>query len=247
MGIDYSYDIYVRRRDAGQFLAAVTELCDPRGDEPTTIELPDGTSVEIPCTYGFKSGCTVRLADLTADNATDLDLAPLFVEDGPLSGYRKESGDEFVLRVGSDGTRRVHVAYTYLGVHDASRVIPDHLDFRFTPATSAQSRLFLSSPSIRETFASLALRVGAPLCLLDVEERHEIVVAAHGRRLSTQVPGPCVLWNTHAYRHEVYRHLLAWLDGQPPHRSHIIGPEHADYPGFLASLVEHSRVTTAVT
>jgi hypothetical protein len=244
MGLDYSYDIYVHRRDAGRLLAAVAQLCDWRYAGRMTIELPDGVSVEMPC--GDKdNGQTVRFADMGADTSRILGLLPLFVEDGPLSELREQMG-EGVLSVGPDGTRRVLVATTYLKVFDESRVIPDHISFSFSTPGTSRSRLFLSSPSIRETFATLTISVGAPLCLFDVEERHEIVVAAHGRRLSTQVPGPCLLWDTWVPRQEVNSSLMAWLAGEPTHPG-IFGPEHSDYPGFVASLAQHSTVTTAVT
>jgi hypothetical protein len=139
------------------------------------------------------------------------------------------------------GTEGLLVAYTYLLVSDGSDLLPGHWIFDFTPATSAQSRLFLSSPSIREAFAELALSVAAPLCLLDVEDSHSIVVTAGDRRFSTRVPGPGVLWDKRAPADQVYRELLT--GGEP---EWILGPDHPDYPGFVAALARNSGVTGAV-
>ena len=140
------------------------------------------------------------------------------------------------------------VGFVYLMVSDGSSLLPERWIFDFTPATSVQSRLFLSSPSVRQTFAALSLSVAAPLCLLDVEERFDIVLTAQDRQISTQVPGPCLLWDKLAPKDEAYRELLARLTGQPPPTTPrwVVGPGHADYEAFLDSLTRNSQVTGAI-
>lgn len=128
-----------------------------------------------------------------------------------------------------------------------SVALPEHWLFSFTPATSAQSRVFLSSPSVRATFTALARSVASPLCLLDVEESHKIVVTARDRRVSTRVPGPCVLWDRRAPADQAYGELLARLAGQPAAPRWILGPEHPDYRAFVDTLARNSRVTGAVS
>ncbi|MET7398063.1 hypothetical protein ABZS66_31685 [Dactylosporangium sp. NPDC005572] len=244
MGIDYSYRVYVHRRDAGRLLREVAAWCVPGRDEHTDVVLPDGATVRLPGTYRFEAGRTVVLADAVAGRpAATFDLAPCFepssapsfAPDDPLLGY----ADDRTTHTFPDGTTRVAVALTYLFVFDAGSLLPGHWLFDFTPATSEQSRLFLASPSIRRAFAGLA---DAPLCLLDVEERYRIVVTAHGREISTRVPGPCVLWDVMAPPAEAYRDLR-----DPTGRSRwIVGPGDPAYAEFAADLAHHSEVPGTV-
>jgi hypothetical protein len=250
MGIDYSFQVYVHERDAGRLLTAVAALCDRREDRWTTVALTDRTSVTLPGTCRFEAGRTVELAVAVAGrDQSRFDLSLCFPQDGPLRGYRDgEIHHVDVERAWPDGTTRVVVGYVYLDVFDGSCLLPEHWMFSFTPATSAQSRLFLSSPSIRQTFATLALSVAAPLCLFDVEEPYKIVVTASGRRVCTDVPGPCVLWDRRAPEDQAYRELLARLAGQPCVTTPrwIIGPGHANYDEFIDSLTRNSQVTGVV-
>ncbi|MGC9670686.1 hypothetical protein ACNTMW_29590 [Planosporangium sp. 12N6] len=250
MGIDYSYQVYVHRRDAGRLLTAVAALCDHHEDRRTTVALPDGTSVVLPCTYDYEAGRTVELADVVAGRGTpSFDLSLVFPPDGPLREYHDDKGDNAnVARAWPDGTTRVMVGYVYLMVFDGSSLFPEHWIFEFTPAASVQSRLFLSSPSVRQTFATLTLDVAGPLCLLDVEEQFHIVVTAQDRQISTQVPGPCLLWDRGAPKDEAYRELLAGLAGQPSATTPrwIVGQGHTSYEAFLDSLARHSQVTGAI-
>jgi hypothetical protein len=250
MGIDYSFQVYVHQRDAGRLLTAVAAMCDRSSDEWTTAALPDGTSVVLPGTYGFKAGRVVELADVVAGrDRSDFGLSLCFPQDGPLGEYQNNKAHPVdVARAWPDGTTRVMVGLVYLMVFDGSSLLPEHWIFDFTPATTDQSRLFLSSASIRQTFATLTMSVAGPLCLLDVEERFDIVVTAQDWQVSTQVPGPCLLWSKAAPRDEAFRELLARLTGQPPMTTPrwIVGPGHTDYEAFLDSLTRNSQVTGAV-
>jgi hypothetical protein len=250
MGIDYSFDVYVHQRDTYRFLTQVAALCDRHDGPWTTVVLPNNTSLRMPGTLRFEAGRTATLTDeLEASHHLTFDLSLCFPQDDPLRGYRDDDLPRFDwTRVWPDGTTRIAMGLIYLSVFDGSALMPGHRLFSFTPATSRQSRLFLSSPSIRETFATLASSVAAPLCLLDVEESHDIVVTTTDRRISTQIPGPCVLWNRRAPKHEAYRELLARLDSRSSAAAPrwIIGPEHPDYAAFVAELTHHSQVSGAV-
>ncbi|MFR9780723.1 hypothetical protein ACL02O_32345 [Micromonospora sp. MS34] len=246
MGIDYSFEVYVHHRDAAGLLTAVAALCERRA-QVTTVVLPGGTSVPLPGSYGFETGRTMTLADVVAGrHRSTFDLSLCFPQDDPLRGYRDDDVNRRNVdpaRAWPDGSTRISVGYIYLSVFDGSSLLPEHWMLSFTPATSAQSRLFLSSPSIRETFTSLALSVAAPLCLFDVEESHKIVVTAQARRVTTQIPGPSVLWDRRAPEDEAYRELLARLAGQPLAPRWIAGPEHEIYQTFIDSLIRNSQVS----
>lgn len=234
MGIDYSFDVYVHRRAAGRLLTEVAALCDRRVEQArTTVVPPEGPPVVLPGTVGFESGRTVELA---ATEYPSFDLSLCFPPDEPLRAYRDGDLDTY-------GTTRIMVGYVYLTVFDAARLLPGHLQFSFTPASGVQSRLFLSSPSIRETFASLA----SSLCLFDVEQDYHIVVTAGHHRVSTQVPGPCLLWHRGGPDDRAYRELLARLEGRPASTPGlIIGPEHPAYATFAADLARHSQVSGTI-
>ncbi|GAA4259459.1 hypothetical protein [Dactylosporangium darangshiense] len=242
MGIDYSFQLYVHRDHVVGFLAAVAALCDPHGDEQTTVIVPDGTVMRLPGSYGWKAGRTEVLTDVVADRyASSFDLSLCFPQDDRLRSYLDSAAADHrdVRCPWPDGTTRVRVALVYLGVSDGSSLLPEHWMFDFTPATSEQSRLFLTSPTIRQTFATLALNATSPLCLLDVEELFSIVVTGPRQQVSVQVPGPCLLWDRRAPKHQAYRELLARLSASAPSTrpKWIIGPGHPDYDTFIDDLV----------
>lgn len=135
------------------------------------------------------------------------------------------------------------IDYSYLHVRKVSNRLADHWCLAFTAAVSAHSRLFLRSPSIRETFAALAVSAGAVLCLFDGEVGHRIVVTAGERRVSARVPGPCLLWRGPAPDARGLAELSALLDGGPaasPHR--IIGAADPGFGEFVEDLSRGSSV-----
>ncbi|WP_203836188.1 hypothetical protein [Winogradskya humida] len=231
MGIDYSYDVYVDGRDAGRFLTLVAALCDVR-DEFTTVVVPEGPAVHFPATVRFQGGEIVELATAVRP---EFDLSLCFPCDDRLQDYR----DSYLDVVDNARGDQIAVGYVYLSVHETP--MPGCWNFSFTPAVSQQSRLFLASPSIRETFATLAIGAGARMCLLDVEEDHQIVVTAGDQRVSVEVPGPCVLLDVRAPLQDQYAELLTKTPAK-----WIAGPDHEAYAGFVANLEQHSRVTGVV-
>lgn len=244
MGIDFDYEFYVHQRDVRRFLTAVGELCDPQKSRWTNVVLPDGTSVRLPGTYGFTADRTVELTEADQAGRT-FDLSLCFPVDEPLRAYRDDETDPAGAdRTWPDGSSRVMMGYIYLSVSETFAILPDHWRFGFMPAVTSQSRLFLMSPSIRETFATLALSTGAALCLLDSDlGGPKIIVTALGHRVSTRVPGPCLLWSPRGHSAEAFEELASWLAGQPldpPRR--IIGPEHPEFPAVIDSIADYSRV-----
>ena len=236
MGIDFSYEFYVHRRDVRRFLTAVAELCDPQTSRWTNVVLPDGTEVRLPGTHGFTSGKTVELAGSDQLGGT-FDLSLCFPADEPLRAYRDEMSDP-------DDSSRIMVGYIYLSAGETYAILPDHWRFSFTPAVNAQSRLFLMSPSIRDTFATLALSTGASLSLIDSElGGPEIIVTALGHRVSTQVPGPCLLWRPRGHPREAFEELSSRLAGPPlDPPTWIIGPEHPEFPAEVDSIADYAQV-----
>lgn len=236
MGIDVSYDFHVPRAKVAGFLAALTDLSDPEVTRRTTVVLPDGTLTTLPGPFGFIDGRAVEL-DVVAADRTGRDFALVlgFPADEPLLAYRDEEGGD-----------RVMMGYIYLGVDAGHTVLPDHYRFWLMPATTEQSRLFLMSPSIRETFATLALETGTSLCLLDPGwGGEEIVVTALGQRVSTRVPGPCMLWRARGRDLEAFQELSARLAGNPrtpPER--ILDRDHPDFQPVIDSLADYAGVAS---
>ncbi|WP_194815800.1 hypothetical protein [Nocardia sp. XZ_19_385] len=174
MGLDYSYEVYVHRDSARPLLEAVKANCDPSPGRTTTVDLPDGRVI-LPCTSRFVSDTTLRFDTTAADGGLllELDLSILFPADDELLKWVDE---DYVVTTGQDGDRMCPVGYIYLSARNASRFLPDHLCFDFMAATTDMSRLFVRSASIRRWFADLALDHGAPLCLLDMEEKGRIAI-----------------------------------------------------------------------
>jgi hypothetical protein len=246
MGIDYSYDFYVHPRDSGRFLIAVAQLCHPDSTGTTTVVVPDGEPVTLPGSHGFAAGGTVDLAGLVATGGRDFDLTLAFPADEPLRAYRdgrRPFGHPLTGWSRPADSGPVRMGYIYLGVRDGSDMVPGHWNFCFTPAAGAQSRLFLSSPSIREAFAALALSTGSALCLFDGEVGDRIIVTAGDRRVSTRVPGPCVVWRGGSAGPEGLPELSAWLSGASPDRPEwVFTAGQPEFRSFVDDLVRTSRV-----
>jgi hypothetical protein len=246
MGIDYSYDVYVHRRDSRRFLTAVAALCHPDSTETTTVIVPDGDPVTLPGGHAFTSGTTVDLAEIVATLGGTFNLVFSFPADEPLRAYRdgrRPFGHPLVGWTRPADSGPVKMGLIYLGVYDGSDMVPEHWNFSFTPAVTEQSRLFLKSPSIRETFTTLALSTGAALCLFDGEIGDRIIVTAGDRRVSTRVPGPCVLWRGGSAGPGGVAELTAWLSGTSPDEPEwVITAGHPDFRTVVDELVETSRV-----
>lgn len=246
MGIDYSYDFYVHQRDSGRFLSAVARLCHPDSTGSTTVVVPEGDPVTLPGSHGFVAGGTVDLAGLVATGGRDFDLTLAFPADEPLRAYRDDErpfGQPLAGWTRPADSGPIRMGYIYLSVRDGSDMVPGHWNFFFTPAVSAQSRLFLSSPSIRETFAALGLATGSALCLFDGEVGDRIIVTAGDRRVSTRVPGPCVVWRGGSAGPEGLPELSAWLSGASPDQPEwVFTPGQPEFRSFVDDLVRSSQV-----
>ncbi|QFY10325.1 hypothetical protein GBF35_30190 [Nonomuraea phyllanthi] len=191
MGLDYSYELYLHRRYAEGVLsdlaAGKTATHDSTGH--TVVELPGGRHLVMPFTSGFTSGRTLPLSPELA-----LDLTIGFTEDEHVRDYataRAIPAEDTDPRwsTNADGRLRYEIGYIYLTVHEASWLRPDHLELCFMAATSTMSRLFRDSASIRDFFATLAIRNSGLLCVLDVENDGKIVVSAGNQRLFEPLPG----------------------------------------------------------
>jgi hypothetical protein len=94
----------------------------------------------------------------------------------------------------------------------------------------------------------LALSTGASLCLIDSEwGTPKIIVSALGHRVSTRIPGPCLLWAPRGPSTEAFRELTSMLAGSladPPR--HIIGPEHPEFAAIIDSLADYSTVASSL-
>ncbi|WP_433435931.1 hypothetical protein [Nonomuraea sp. CA-141351] len=191
MGLDYSYELYLHRRDAAgvmsDLVADRTAVHDPK--RSTVVELPEGQHLVMPFTSGFTGGRTLPLGPALA-----LDLTIRFAEDQHLLDYAEARSilpeDTGSQRSTYADSRRHHdVGYIYLTVHEASWLHPDYLELCFMAATSTMSCLFRESVSIRDFFATLTIRNSGLLCVLDVEDDGRIVVSVGSRRLFEPVPG----------------------------------------------------------
>ncbi|MBE1588807.1 hypothetical protein ACFPOI_55425 [Nonomuraea angiospora] len=191
MGLDYSYELYLHRRDIPSVLSdlATDRTADHEPTRSTVVEPPEGQHLVMPFTSGFTGGRTLLLGPGLA-----LDLTIRFAEDQHVLDYARarsilpeDTGSQW--STDADSRRHYDIGYIYLTVHEASWLHPDYLELCFMAATSSMSRLFRESVSIRDFFATLTIRNSGLLCMLDVEDDGRIVVSAGNQRLFEPVPG----------------------------------------------------------
>jgi hypothetical protein len=191
MGLDYSYELYLHRRNAVGVLSdlATGRTAGHDSNGHTVVELPEAQHLVMPFTSRFTSGRTQPLGPELA-----LDLKIRFAEDQHVLDYANARSilaedTDFGWSTDEDSRRHYDVGYIYLTVHEASWLRPDYLELCFMAATSSMSCLFRDSVSIQNFFATLTIRNSGLLCMLDVEDDGKIVVSVGNRRLFEPVPG----------------------------------------------------------
>lgn len=151
MGLTYGYDIYLRPQNVAGALAALTELAPPDPDgTPLHVTLPGGDRLTLPFTSDFGSAPV----DCSGGGTLDLDTTLLFGLDDAVRAYADRPG----YAPAADG--RLEVGYIYATVRFTSAHHPGYASMEFWAATSAMSRLFERSATVRETFTGLAAAAG---------------------------------------------------------------------------------------
>ncbi|MFD5729065.1 hypothetical protein ACFWMT_23600 [Streptomyces sp. NPDC058368] len=159
MGLTYGYDIYLRPQNVAGALAALTELAPPDPDgTPLHVTLPGGDRLTLPFTSDFGSAPV----DCSGGGTLDLDTTLLFGLDDAVRAYADRPG----YAPAADG--RLEVGYIYATVRFTSAHHPGYASMEFWAATSAMSRLFERSATVRETFTGLAAAAGGVCCLFDL-------------------------------------------------------------------------------
>lgn len=183
MGLDYSFHIVLSPNRAADLLRNVAAAS--AGDTGPTTVLVGGERIEIPCTSGFQAGKTLTVDDSPLTHrGFGLDLSLHLTADELVEAYLAECPT-------ADG----RIGYVYAGLAAADWYRPGHLAFDFMAATTRMSRLFQDSNAVRRWFADLAIRSGAAICLLDVEDGQDWLVMAHGRQVFKQLS-----WSHHDLR-----------------------------------------------
>lgn len=104
-----------------------------------------------------------------------------------------------------DELGRVSVGYIYLTVYFSPAWHPNFASLQFTAATSAMSRMFEQSTSVRKMFTDLTADSGGVCCLLDTETGIFDVCWLNGEAIHDEtVPG---------HRFSCFHELVAaWSD-----------------------------------
>ncbi|MEU3102829.1 hypothetical protein [Streptomyces griseoflavus] len=158
MGLIHSYDIQLPPRNVAGALTRVAELAPPARDvPPLEVTLPGGDRVVVPFTSGFKS----EPVDRSRGGTFELDTSLMFGIDDVVRAYLEAHGGD----VEENG--RVQIGYVYATVRFESPLHPGYTSIDFWAATSAMSRLFAASASVRDLFTDLASASGAVCCLFD--------------------------------------------------------------------------------
>lgn len=161
MGLNYAFDLFLPDAALPTLLLELRALLDwsdaQNGGPPAAVRslvLVDDWRVHLPCTAEQTTGLTIRLERDV--RSSELDLALCFERDPALDACDIYTPGQPMARVGSIYTTIWRGAVT-------SRA-------SFTAATSWMSRLFETSPSIQQTFVTLARRCSAELVALDLED-----------------------------------------------------------------------------
>lgn len=158
MGLIYGYDIYLRPRNVARALANLAELAPPaRAVPPLEVTLPGGDRLVLPFTSRFES----EPVDCSTSGTLELDTSLMVDLDEALREYARTNGPE----PGSDG--RIQIGYVYATIRFESLLHPGYSSVECWAATSAMSRLFARSASIRKAFTDLTAESGGVCCLFD--------------------------------------------------------------------------------
>ncbi|MEU6587722.1 hypothetical protein ABZ923_00535 [Streptomyces sp. NPDC046881] len=182
MGLTYGYDIYVRPRNIARALAELTELAPPTRDvPPLELTLPWGERLVLPFTSRFKS----EPVDCSGSSTLELDTSLVFGVDDVVREYVVAHGH------GTEKDGRVQIGYVYLTIRFESLLHPRYASMEFWAATSAMSRLFARSASVREVFTGLTATAGGVCCLFDTGDGGpEEVCWLNGETTREMVSGP---------------------------------------------------------
>ncbi|TRV81078.1 hypothetical protein FKN01_04895 [Streptomyces sp. 130] len=182
MGLTYSYDIYLRPRNVAGALTALADLAAPDpGGPPLHVTLPGGDRIALPFTSNFESAPV----DCSGGGTLDLDTSLVFGLDDAVRAYADRPG----YAPPADG--RLRVGYIYATVRFRSGHHPDYASMEFWAATSAMSRLFEHSATVREAFTGLTADAGGVCCLFDIGDGSPGEVCwLNGETLREPIGGP---------------------------------------------------------
>ncbi|MFF4018352.1 hypothetical protein [Streptomyces sp. NPDC001843] len=182
MGLDYSYDIYLRPRNVARALANLAGLAPPtRAVPPLEITLPGGDRVVVPFTSRFES----QPVDCSMSSTLKLDMSLMFDVDDALREYAERNG----LEPAADG--RIQIGYVYATIRFESLLHPDYASVECWAAASGMSRLFARSANVRKAFTDLTAASGGVCCLFDTGDGGpEEVCWVNGEPTWEMVSGP---------------------------------------------------------
>ncbi|WP_394427841.1 hypothetical protein [Streptomyces sp. SGAir0957] len=182
MGLDYSYDMYLRPRNIARVLTNLAALAPPERDvSPLEVILPGGERIVLPFTSRFKSDPV----DCSTGSEFELDTVLVFDVDDVLREFSRTDGPDLE----TDG--RLRLGYIYVEVRFQSFFDPVYASVYCWPATSRMSRLFARSANARKAFTDLAAASGAVCCLFDTGDgAPEYVCSLNGQTVNEAIGGP---------------------------------------------------------
>ncbi|MBL8685116.1 MAG: hypothetical protein JNK05_38420 [Myxococcales bacterium] len=183
MGLRYEYNIFLPDDALPALLVALSPLLEskdeylesatPNAGPRRTHIVIDGAVFTLPCTAGFGRGRRVVVSQNDAGDQ-ELELVAYFEADDVILEYQRSNGQP---------KDYLGIGYVYATIHRT----PTISRMTFTAATSGMSVLFRSSPSIRQTFATLGERCRANLVVLDLEADGFETIEEPARRATVPV------------------------------------------------------------
>jgi hypothetical protein len=166
MGLNYSINLYFSAHRLGETFRALARIAPP--DQETVVRLPDG-EVRVPFPAGLGSRRNHNpVGPFASGESVHFETTLLFPIDEPIRQYASyyPLDPEFVrCHQTGENAGLAEITFISLGI----RIGCLYSEFSFTASTSAESRLFVTSESIRGRFREL-LSAGGVVGWFDQED-----------------------------------------------------------------------------
>ena len=174
MGLRYSIDLYYRIDLLEDVLSKIPNIAELEDSAMTTIELPNGSSINLPFTSESENYSVHFLR--SQGISIGLDTLLIFTVDELILDYVKACNFEDKIDWQANC---VPVGRIYLYV----RAGYTYVELSFGAATSQMSRLFLDSKAIQDRFIEFMNSTDSSLGIIDIGEDYDLLLTNPVKKL----------------------------------------------------------------